>query len=606
MLENLYEFAQQCAEAMANALEVEVIIINNELIRIAGTGKYKSNIGGKIPTYYLLTKVIKNGESFVEETFKSETCYKCLERDTCDEKGYIGVPIMDGSKVLGAIGLTFITEKQLEILINKKESLLKFSKNIAELLASKIKEDEIVRELELNNSQLDTIFSSINDGILLTDADGIIKNCSESVSKLLKIQRKILLGQKINDIFEEIGSENTKNNQKNSQFRELKIKGRKEILLGFISRTMIENMFKGEIILLMKPKNIESLIYRRIHEQQIFKFNDMIGESQVFIEAVELAKKVANFNSNVLILGESGTGKELFARAIHNNIEGNKAQFIAINCAAIPEMLLESELFGYEEGAFTGAKQTGKPGKFELANGGTIFLDEIGDMPLHLQVKLLRVLQENVVERIGGTHVIPINVRIISATNKNLKKMIENQEFREDLYYRLNVFEINIPSLKERKSDIPLLVQHFICKYCDKLGIMKKRIEDDAMTALINYEWKGNIRELQNTIEYLCCISSGEVISLNDVKGKIQIDSFLENYKFSQEVNEIEKSKEKTTETEEIMPIKYLEKREIEKALEKYGHTLEGKSNAAKALDISRATLYRKLKEYNINSQSAK
>lgn len=603
MVNDFYEFAQQCAEAISNALEVDTVIINRELIRIAAAGKYKSRARTKIPSYYHLSEMIRTGKEFVQETSKSEVCAKCPEKNICKEKVNIGVPIMDGKDLLGGIGITFITEKQLETFISKRESLIKFVRNIAELLASKIKEYEIVRRLELNNSQLNAIFSSINDGILITDVDGNIVNCSDSIFKLVKMSKKTLIGQNVKDVFEKFDMEYTNEKQKTTKLSEIKLKSRKEMLLCSISQIMINNAVNGKIILLMEPKHIETAIYRRIYEQRIFKFDDMIGKSQAFCEVVNLGKKIAGFDSNVLILGESGTGKELFARAIHYNIGENRSRFIAVNCAAIPEALLESELFGYEEGAFTGAKQSGKPGKFELANGGTIFLDEIGDMPLHLQAKLLRVLQEQVVERIGGIRAIPIKVRVISATNKNLKKMIEDKEFREDLYYRLNVFEINIPSLKERKDDIPLLVNHFIAKYCDKLHITEKKIEDEAMTALINYEWKGNIRELENTIEYLCCISSNEIISFDEVKGKIQVNG-NENIKNSKKVIEINKLNEHVSENEEVMTIKDLEKREIGKALAQYGHTKEGKSDAAKALGISRATLYRKLKEYNINSQN--
>lgn len=597
-MNDFYEFAQQCAEAISNSLDVDAVIMDKELIRIAYAGKYKSRVKTKVPSYYHLSEMIKKGQEFVQETSKSEVCAQCPERDICEEKVNIGVPIMDGNKVLGGIGLTFITEKQLEVFHSKGESLLKFVRNMAELLASKIKEYEIVRRLELNNSQLNAIFSSINDGIMITDINGNVVNCSDSIYKLVKISKKALIGHNIKDIFEKFDMD-ANEKQNTTKLSEIKLKSRKEILLCSISQIMINNVVNGKIILLMEPKNIETAIYRKIHEQRIFKFDDMIGQSQAFCEAVDLAKKVANFDSNVLILGESGTGKELFARSIHNNIGEKKSQFIAVNCAAIPEALLESELFGYEEGAFTGAKQSGKPGKFELANGGTIFLDEIGDMPLHLQAKLLRVLQEQMVERIGGISAIPIKTRVISATNKNLKKMIEDKEFREDLFYRLNVFEINIPSLKERKEDIPLLINYFISKYCDKLNISEKKINNEAMKALIDYEWKGNIRELENTIEYLCCICTNDIISIDEVKWKIRINN-NQNIKNTIKTDDINQINDRTSKKQGIRTIEELEKSEIEKALAEYGHSKEGKSDAAKALGISRATLYRKLKEYGM------
>lgn len=589
-MESLQIFAQQCAEAIANSLDVEVTIVDGGKTRIAGTGKYKIEVGNKIPEYYVLANVIETGKSYVVDNARDNTvCKTCNKKDTCDEKGYISVPIADDNKTYGAIGLLCINEKQLNILLNKKESLFKFLKSMGDLLVSKIKEEEYVRQLKLNNRQLNTIFSSINDGLLLLNDSGMIVNCSDSIYPLTKISKEKILGKKIEEVFENIDIEYLKKNNQNSQFIEVKLKGKKDVFVSLLSDIRINNVFKGTVIVLMEDEKINPLIYKKIHDQQIFTFDDMVGECYEFRKTVEMAKRLSEVDSNILINGESGTGKELFARAIHNHRFGINSPFIAVNCAAIPESLLESELFGYEKGAFTGAKQTGKLGKFELANGGTIFLDEIGDMPLHLQVKLLRVLQERVIERIGGTYPIPINVRVIAATNKNLEKMVEKKEFRQDLYYRLNVLHLNLPSLKQRKSDIPLLIDYFMDKYCSKLDILKKRIENNALNMLVTYEWKGNIRELQNTIEYLCCISTNQLITLNDVRGKIR--SYEEDRQYT-----------KDKEIIEITPIKNLEKIEIEKALNIFGHTTEGKLKAAKALGIGKSTLYRKLKEYNIIS----
>ena len=244
--------------------------------------------------------------------------------------------------------------------------------------------------------------------------------------------------------------------------------------------------------------------------------HNMIGSSTKIVEIKDIIQKIAQTDTRVLITGENGTGKELVAHAIHKNSNRNKIPMIEVNCAAIPSELIESELFGHEKGSFTSAHKQ-KKGKFELADGGTLFLDEIGDMSLSAQAKVLRALQENKIIRVGGEKEIKVNVRIIAATNKNLKEEIQNKNFREDLLHRISVIPIKVPSLKERKEDIPILIDHFISIICDEHGISKKEIQEDAIKLLINYDWPGNIRELRNVIERLI-ILSGDVITSKDVQ----------------------------------------------------------------------------------------
>ncbi|MFT4073050.1 MAG: sigma 54-interacting transcriptional regulator [Dysgonamonadaceae bacterium] len=242
-----------------------------------------------------------------------------------------------------------------------------------------------------------------------------------------------------------------------------------------------------------------------------YKPDNIIGNSSLMHDLFEMIQKVAPTNSSVLIRGESGVGKELIAEAIHNASARAKKPFIKVNCSALPETLIESELFGHEKGAFTGASSS-HPGRFEMANGGTIFLDEIGDVPLSIQVKLLRVLQQRQIERVGGTKTIDVDVRIITATNRNLEEMIQKSEFREDFYYRINVFPIYVPSLRERRADIPILIDHFIQKLNNRNGTNIKRVTGGALDMLMMYSWPGNIRELENVIERAMIMSSDSVI----------------------------------------------------------------------------------------------
>ncbi|KAB3526751.1 sigma-54 dependent transcriptional regulator PrdR [Alkaliphilus serpentinus] len=314
--------------------------------------------------------------------------------------------------------------------------------------------------------------------------------------------------------------------------------------------------------------------------KESFSLGKILGKSPVIKNKVQLAKHVSKTNTSVLIVGESGTGKEVFARAIHQNSQ-RKGLFIPVNCSAIPETLFESEFFGYIGGAFTGALKNGKMGYFEVANNGTLFLDEIGDLPLNMQAKLLRVLQEGKVHRIGADKQIEVDVRIISATNKDLKEMVKEGKFREDLFYRLNVVEIQLPPLRKRKEDIILFFNHFLEDICRKNNTFISYVEKDVFNILINYHWKGNIRELKNTVEYMVVTSHNQRLTKDHIPHYI-----LES------TNE---SKDTTLEANLGDNLRVLEINMIKKALKESGGN---KAKAAKVLNIPRTTLYYKLHQY--------
>ncbi|RLG20560.1 sigma-54-dependent Fis family transcriptional regulator [Candidatus Micrarchaeota archaeon] len=358
--------------------------------------------------------------------------------------------------------------------------------------------------------------------------------------------------------------------------------------------TAVQAMKMGAYDYLVKPFNPEEislLINRLIESQELVKeisylrkelakqyqFHDLISKSPKMQKIFEFARTVAKSNSNILILGESGTGKELLARAIHNESLRAAGPFVAVSCVALPETLLESELFGHEKGAFTDAV-TQKKGKFELAHGGTLFLDEIGDISPKLQLNLLRVLQEKEFTRVGGTKPIRVDVRIIAATNRDLKKAVEEGKFRDDLYYRLNVISIQIPPLRERKEDIPLLVHHFIEKFNIELGKRVEKISEEALKTLMKYDWPGNIRELENVIERAMVITKGTLIKPED----IQISA--------------EPSKEVRVEGED-KSLRAVERAHIQRVLEENDWNIQ---RSAQILGIDRVTLYKKIKKYGL------
>ncbi|MBI3019061.1 MAG: sigma-54-dependent Fis family transcriptional regulator [Deltaproteobacteria bacterium] len=324
--------------------------------------------------------------------------------------------------------------------------------------------------------------------------------------------------------------------------------------------------------------------------------SELVSQSPQMKEVLILIKKVASSPSTILITGESGTGKELVARALHENSSRASKPFITINCSAIPTTLIESELFGFEKGAFTGAIAS-KLGRFELAHEGTLFLDEIGEIPLELQAKLLRVLQENEIERVGGVKTIKINIRLIAATNKDLSEEVKKGGFREDLFYRLNVIPIYLPPLRERKEDFPHLVDFFIQKYNKKLGKRVYALNEKAMNVLMQFQWPGNIRQLENVLERMILLSEKQTLMLEDIPSEIsQLTSISTPTFIPENMNTQGSFKEIVKETTQK-----IEKNLIVKALEE---THGNVTRAAKILGISRKSLQNKMKEYQLRDSS--
>lgn len=338
-----------------------------------------------------------------------------------------------------------------------------------------------------------------------------------------------------------------------------------------------------EITLLIKKivehqKLLQENIFLRKELKKSFQFQDILGKSDKMQKIFNFIKSIAETKSTILIYGETGTGKELVARAIHN-LSRKKTPFIPISCASLPETLLEAELFGYEKGAFTDAKER-KLGKLELANGGTLFLDEIGDISLKTQVALLRFLQEKEFRRLGGEELIKVDVRVIAATNKDLKKLTEEGKFREDLYYRLNVINITLPPLRERKEDIPLLVEHFLEKYNIENNKQIERVSEEVMNILTEYHWPGNVRELENIIERAVVVCKTNLITVDDLPDYL-------------------KEKESKILREDIT-LEEMEREYIKKILKKYNFNIQ---KSAEILGIDRATLYRKMEKYGFKKE---
>jgi len=339
----------------------------------------------------------------------------------------------------------------------------------------------------------------------------------------------------------------------------------------------------------------EENLYLREEIDGRYNFGEVVGDSESMRSILGTVQKVASSDSSVLIYGESGTGKELVARALHYQSNRGEGPFVKVNCGALPHELFESELFGHEKGAFTGAVRQ-KKGKFELAEGGTIFLDEIGDVPLDAQVKLLRVLQERQYDRVGGEQTLEVDVRIVAATNRDLRTMMAEGAFREDLFYRLEVIPFHLPPLRERREDVPLLVDHFMKKKCREMNIPLKRLHDEALRAFCSYPWPGNVRELENVIERTIVLSDRDTISLQDVP--IMIDDGAEG---DIEAVASASDEEAITEPSESLALNErmdeMERSLIVRAMDEAGRV---KTRAAELLGIKTSALYYKLDKHGI------
>ncbi|HLQ83534.1 MAG TPA: sigma 54-interacting transcriptional regulator [Pseudogracilibacillus sp.] len=448
-------------------------------------------------------------------------------------------------------------------------------------------------------------FEEAYEGLAVVDKNGIIQVFNEAYSRYVGVSKEEAIGKYAEDVIEnsrlpivlktgipersqahKLKGQNLivhriplwKNNEVIGAIGMLVYEGISEIYQSIEQMEHLEGAFKQEKTLLIPGK--------KTNKKQV-RFEDILGNSQAISIPKQLAIKASKTKATVLITGDSGVGKEQFARAIHDSYLTKNENFISVNCAAIPKDIIEAELFGYEEGSFTGAKQGGSVGKFEQAEGGTLFLDEISEMPLNVQAKILRALQEREVVKVGGRVTIPINIRVIAATNRDLSKLVKAGKFREDLYYRLNVIPLKIPSLKERKDDIPLIIAYRLKELAKTHQIQEKTIDEKIIREFYLYDWPGNIRELFNILERLYVLTSGDHITYEDYLNLVNLKINKQNQLKSNELAFLDEDNKRV--------------HEINLIKEAISAAKGNKTEAAKRLNISRATLYNKLNRYDLN-----
>ncbi|WP_300392588.1 sigma 54-interacting transcriptional regulator [Fusobacterium sp.] len=581
---DIKEHVKKYANVITNLINVDVGIVDKNMRRVTGTGLYK-NIEGVLALGNVYKNTLETGKTnIIKNPRQHDLCSECLDKNNCREKLEIATPIYCRDEIVGVLGLVCFNYDQKEKILNALDSYLNFTKQIAEFIGIKFyeyQEEALKKERE---ETLNQILNNMTKGVLVSDCHDIILMINNIGLKKLKLSSDYL-GKKIKLI--------TQNETiMNEEVYKLIIENNEYNVAGKIIPLALPNGKKSNAFLFDDIQKINNSIVQITNADNTINLDNIIGNSHATLSLKEYIKKVANSTSTVLITGESGTGKELVARSLHNQGDRKDKPFVVINCSAIPDTLLESELFGYVKGAFTGANQNGRMGKFELANNGVIFLDEIGDMPLYLQAKLLRVIQDKKIERIGSNKSINLDIRIIAATNVDLLKNIKEKKFRSDLFYRLNVIPISILPLRERKEDIIPIINNLIYKYNKISDKFVHTIEKEVLTALTEYNWPGNVRELENVIELMINMSSDEgIITKNMLPKNILNNS--ENTSISS--NNLTFKENITLENFEK-----IEKEYIEKALLIYGNDTESKKYISEKMNIGLTTLYRKIKKYNI------
>lgn len=490
----------------------------------------------------------------------------------------------DQSNFVGTLTyVQMLDQKMLESIQNIQPLLLGWVTSLGVAIENEMRLAKKSYFFQVTNRTLQLALAEASNGFMIIDKNGIINHLNKTGAELLGISEKLYIGRNCKDINPTLYKVLAEGNPCSGHKIEIIDGGQQRNCVLSINPILgqgIDGQCTDQVgaVIRITPVCNPEINYRE-RPEAIYTFDDILGESPEIKRAIKITDHVSKTReSSVLFAGETGTGKELFAQALHNS-SCPEGPFIAINCASIPRTLIESELFGYEGGAFTGASKKGQQGKIELANGGTLFLDEIGDMPIEIQPVLLRVLEDKRVMRVGGNRYIPVNFRIIAATNQNLYQLVKEKKFREDLYYRITTFKIDIPALRNRDQDVLLLAQHFIDTICQRSNHPKLQLSKKACEILNTYRWPGNVRQLKNAMEYSVSMAEGPIIRACDLP-----DELINSLPYENPSNPLSMSENERT--------------AIEKALDYTNNNLR---ETAKVLGIGRATLYRKLREYGLS-----
>ncbi|EFH0512016.1 sigma-54-dependent transcriptional regulator [Escherichia coli] len=572
---------QRFARMLASVLQLEVEIVDENLCRVAGTGAYGKFLGRQLSgNSRLLRHVLETKtEKVVTQSRFDPLCEGCDSKENCREKAFLGTPVILQDRCVGVISLIAVTHEQQEHISDNLREFSDYVRHISTIFVSKLLEDQGPGD---NISKIfATMIDNMDQGVLVVDDESRVQFVNQTALKTLGVVQNNIIGKPIR--FRPLTFES--NFTHGHMQHIVSWDDKSELIIG-----QLHNIQGRQLFLMAFHQSHTSFSVANAPDEP--HIEQLVGECRVMRQLKRLISRIAPSPSSVMVVGESGTGKEVVARAIHKLSGRRNKPFIAINCAAIPEQLLESELFGYVKGAFTGASANGKTGLIQAANTGTLFLDEIGDMPLMLQAKLLRAIEAREILPIGASSPIQVDIRIISATNQNLAQFIAEGKFREDLFYRLNVIPITLPPLRERQEDIELLVHYFLHLHTRRLGSVYPGIAPDVVEILRKHRWPGNLRELSNLMEYLVnVVPSGEVIDSTLLPPNLLNNGTTEQSDVT-EVSEAHLSLDDAGGT----ALEAMEKQMIREALSRHN----SKKQVADELGIGIATLYRKIKKYEL------
>ena len=572
---------QRFARMLASVLQLEVEIVDENLCRVAGTGAYGKFLGRQLSgNSRLLRHVLETKtEKVVTQSRFDPLCEGCDSKENCREKAFLGTPVILQDRCVGVISLIAVTHEQQEHISDNLREFSDYVRHISTIFVSKLLEDQGPGD---NISKIfATMIDNMDQGVLVVDDESRVQFVNQTALKTLGVVQNNIIGKPIR--FRPLTFES--NFTHGHMQHIVSWDDKSELIIG-----QLHNVQGRQLFLMAFHQSHTSFSVANAPDEP--HIEQLVGECRVMRQLKRLISRIAPSPSSVMVVGESGTGKEVVARAIHKLSGRRNKPFIAINCAAIPEQLLESELFGYVKGAFTGASANGKTGLIQAANTGTLFLDEIGDMPLMLQAKLLRAIEAREILPIGASSPIQVDIRIISATNQNLAQFIAEGKFREDLFYRLNVIPITLPPLRERQEDIELLVHYFLHLHTRRLGSVYPGIAPDVVEILRKHRWPGNLRELSNLMEYLVnVVPSGEVIDSTLLPPNLLNNGTTEQSDVT-EVSEAHLALDDAGGT----ALEEVEKQMIREALSRHN----SKKQVADELGIGIATLYRKIKKYEL------
>lgn len=572
---------QRFARMLASVLQFEVEIVDENLCRVAGTGAYGKFLGRQLSgNSRLLRHVLETKtEKVVTQSRFDPLCEGCDSKENCREKAFLGTPVILQDRCVGVISLIAVTHEQQEHISDNLREFSDYVRHISTIFVSKLLEDQGPGD---NISKIfATMIDNMDQGVLVVDDESRVQFVNQTALKTLGVVQNNIIGKPIR--FRPLTFES--NFTHGHMQHIVSWDDKSELIIG-----QLHNIQGRQLFLMAFHQSHTSFSVANAPDEP--HIEQLVGECRVMRQLKRLISRIAPSPSSVMVVGESGTGKEVVARAIHKLSGRRNKPFIAINCAAIPEQLLESELFGYVKGAFTSASANGKTGLIQAANTGTLFLDEIGDMPLMLQAKLLRAIEAREILPIGASSPIQVDIRIISATNQNLAQFIAEGKFREDLFYRLNVIPITLSPLRERQEDIELLVHYFLHLHTRRLGSVYPGIAPDVVEILRKHRWPGNLRELSNLMEYLVnVVPSGEVIDSTLLPPNLLNNGTTEQSDVT-EVSEAHLSLDDAGGT----ALEEMEKQMIREALSRHN----SKKQVADELGIGIATLYRKIKKYEL------